>query len=76
VTYLALGDLLDVAVKTGKSKVTKVRNIKNSDPYSPVVDFGVTDKWTPARRLFPSGYKRMQIHNRKGVGRGPKMSQV
>jgi hypothetical protein len=39
VTYLALGDLLDVAAKTGKPKVTKVKNIKHSDPYSPVVDF-------------------------------------
>lgn len=37
--YLSLRDFLDVASKTGKPRVTKVRNIKHADKYSPATDF-------------------------------------
>ncbi len=38
-TYLSLRDFLDVATKTGKPRVTKVRQIKHADKYSPMTDF-------------------------------------
>lgn len=37
--YLSLRDFLDVASKTGKPRVTKVRNIKHGGNYSPAIDF-------------------------------------
>jgi hypothetical protein len=39
VTYISLRDFLDVATKTGKPRVTKVRNIKHAERYSPATDF-------------------------------------
>jgi hypothetical protein len=39
VTYLSLRDFLDVAGKTGKPRVTKIRQIKHADKYSPATDF-------------------------------------
>jgi hypothetical protein len=39
VTYLSLRDFLDVAVKTGKPRVTKIRQIKHAPEYSPATDF-------------------------------------
>ncbi len=38
-TYLSLRDFLDVATKTGKPRITKVRNIKHAEEYSPGTDF-------------------------------------
>ena len=38
-TYLSLRDFLDVAGKTGKPRITKIRQIKYADKYSPATDF-------------------------------------
>lgn len=38
-TYLALGDFLDVVSKSGSPKATKVAQIKNRGPYQPATDF-------------------------------------
>ncbi len=38
-TYLSLRDFLDVATKTGKPRVTKIRQIKHQGPYAPATDF-------------------------------------
>jgi len=52
VTYLSLRDFLDVATKTGKPRITKVRQIKHAEKYSPVTDF-----YKPLREGIVSAHK-------------------
>lgn len=38
-TYLAMSAFLDVAAKVGNPRRTKIKHIKNADPYTPAIDF-------------------------------------
>jgi hypothetical protein len=61
VTYLSLRDFLDVASKNGKPRVTKVRQIKNAEDYSPGIDF-----YKPLRegivRIHKTGKSRASLN--------------